>query len=134
MFYVLSCKIRVTESYWEKYLIDGDILALFKLSRVQLLQPCTDMNVSSSGRFEPINWLLPWTRRNVSSSRGERCFVFFRRQHDGFNHAASAVSILSNDGTAVFTLSIPTWYCRGTGIVTRSIPEYYSYCLWHWRR
>ena len=56
---------------------------------------------------------------------GERRFVFFGRQHDGFNHAASAVSILSKD-TAVFTLSLPTQYCWGTGTVTRSIPEYYS--------
>jgi hypothetical protein len=43
--YVLSCKILGTESYWEKYLIDSDILALFMLSCVQLLQLCTDMNV-----------------------------------------------------------------------------------------
>jgi hypothetical protein len=43
--YVLSCKIRVTESYWEKYETDSDILALFMLSCVQLLQPFTDMNV-----------------------------------------------------------------------------------------
>ena len=43
--YALSCKIRVTESYWEKYIIDSDILALFMLSSVQLLQPCTGMNV-----------------------------------------------------------------------------------------
>jgi hypothetical protein len=41
--YVLSCKIRVTESYWEQYKIDSDVLALFMLSCVQLLHTFTDL-------------------------------------------------------------------------------------------
>jgi hypothetical protein len=39
---VLSFKIREPESYWEKYLIDRDILELFMLSCLQLLKSCTD--------------------------------------------------------------------------------------------
>ena len=130
-FYILSCKIRVTESYWEKYFnrqwYSGNLHAfvspiieiMYRHERLAQWEVWTHQF-----RFR-IVWLLPWSRRNVSSSMGERRFILFRREHDGFNHAASAVSILSKD-TAVFTLSLPSQNCWVTGSEIRSIPEYYN--------
>ena len=130
-FYVLSCKIRVTESYWAKVFdrqwysdtvhvfVSPIIETLYRYDRLAQWEIRTHQF-----RFR-IVWLLPWTRRNVSSSRRERRFVFFLRRHDVFNHAVSAVWVLSND-MDVFTLSLPTECCWATGIKTRSIAEYYS--------